>query len=170
MLKAGNLSHLIKELKQNSGKDQAKAAKKGETSGKDKPLAILMVQPWKKVVKQRITQTFSPKTLISFPPLGEEDGTKGYMIIEAERGGTFCPLHWRNNMAARANMAACEDRPGVRRIQAVPSISYGMLKFSVTGRTVTLRRSKIIPLECTMVSGLGAQQPVIDQVMEEKIR
>ncbi|GKA67242.1 hypothetical protein Tco_0767050 [Tanacetum coccineum] len=28
MLKAGKLSHLIKELKQNSGKDQAKAAKK----------------------------------------------------------------------------------------------------------------------------------------------
>ncbi|GKD69600.1 hypothetical protein Tco_1323690, partial [Tanacetum coccineum] len=44
MLKAGKLSHLIIELKQNNGKDQAKAAKKGETSGKDKPLAILMVQ------------------------------------------------------------------------------------------------------------------------------
>ncbi|GJX00880.1 hypothetical protein Tco_0184793 [Tanacetum coccineum] len=45
MLKAGKLSHLIKELKQNSGKEQPKAAKKGETSGKDKTLAILMVQP-----------------------------------------------------------------------------------------------------------------------------
>ncbi|GJX80749.1 reverse transcriptase domain-containing protein [Tanacetum coccineum] len=45
MLKAGKLSHLIKELKQSNGKDQTKAAKKGETSGKDKPLAILMVQP-----------------------------------------------------------------------------------------------------------------------------
>ncbi|GJY03017.1 reverse transcriptase domain-containing protein [Tanacetum coccineum] len=45
MLKAGKLSHLIKELKQNSGKEQPKAAKKGETSGKDKALAILMVQP-----------------------------------------------------------------------------------------------------------------------------
>ncbi|GJZ17757.1 hypothetical protein Tco_0553880 [Tanacetum coccineum] len=29
MLKAGKLSHLIKELKQNNGKDQAKVAKKG---------------------------------------------------------------------------------------------------------------------------------------------
>ncbi|GJS77152.1 hypothetical protein Tco_0727033 [Tanacetum coccineum] len=33
MLKAGKLSHLIKELKQNNGKDQTKTAKKEETSG-----------------------------------------------------------------------------------------------------------------------------------------
>ncbi|GKB67657.1 hypothetical protein Tco_0929069, partial [Tanacetum coccineum] len=58
MLKTGKLSHLIKELKQSNGKDQAKASKKGETSGKDKSLAILM-----------------------------EDGTKGPMIIEAKIGG-----------------------------------------------------------------------------------
>ncbi|GJY77449.1 hypothetical protein Tco_0482565 [Tanacetum coccineum] len=45
ILKAGKLSHLIKELKQNSGKEQPKAAKKGETYRKDKALAILMVQP-----------------------------------------------------------------------------------------------------------------------------
>ncbi|GKD66002.1 hypothetical protein Tco_1308110 [Tanacetum coccineum] len=43
MLKAGKLSHLIKEIKQNSGKEQSKATKKGETFGKDKALAILMV-------------------------------------------------------------------------------------------------------------------------------
>ncbi|GJY10145.1 reverse transcriptase domain-containing protein [Tanacetum coccineum] len=45
MLKAGKLSHLIKELKQNSGKEQPKTVKKGETSRKDKALAILMIQP-----------------------------------------------------------------------------------------------------------------------------
>ncbi|GKC42641.1 reverse transcriptase domain-containing protein [Tanacetum coccineum] len=38
MLKAGKLSHLIKELKQNNGKEQPKVAKKGETSGKEKAL------------------------------------------------------------------------------------------------------------------------------------
>nr|GEV25117.1 reverse transcriptase domain-containing protein [Tanacetum cinerariifolium] len=42
MLKTGKMSHLIKELKQNNEKEQLKAAKKGETSGKDKALAILM--------------------------------------------------------------------------------------------------------------------------------
>ncbi|GKD76278.1 reverse transcriptase domain-containing protein [Tanacetum coccineum] len=41
MLKAGKLLHLIKELKQNSEKEHPKTAKKGETSGKDKALAIL---------------------------------------------------------------------------------------------------------------------------------
>ncbi|GJT55173.1 reverse transcriptase domain-containing protein [Tanacetum coccineum] len=45
LLKNGKLSHVIKELKQNSGKDQPKINKKGETSNKDKALAILMVQP-----------------------------------------------------------------------------------------------------------------------------
>nr|GEX88975.1 reverse transcriptase domain-containing protein [Tanacetum cinerariifolium] len=43
ILKAEKLSHLIKEIKQSNGKDQEKAAKKGENSGKDKPLAILML-------------------------------------------------------------------------------------------------------------------------------
>ncbi|GJT76828.1 reverse transcriptase domain-containing protein [Tanacetum coccineum] len=60
MLKAGKLSHLIKELKQSNGKDQAKATKMGETSRKNKPLAILM-----------------------------EDGTDGPMIIKAEMGGHY---------------------------------------------------------------------------------
>ncbi|GJR55327.1 reverse transcriptase domain-containing protein [Tanacetum coccineum] len=89
MLKAGNLSHLFKELKQSNGKDQAKIAKKGETSGKNKLLAILMVQPWQRVAKQRITQTFSSELVTSFLTLGEEDGTEGPMIIEAEMGGHF---------------------------------------------------------------------------------
>ncbi|GKC94272.1 hypothetical protein Tco_1159714 [Tanacetum coccineum] len=87
MLKTGKLSHLIKELKQNNGKDQEKVAKKGEAAGKDKPLAILMVQMGQKIAKQRITQTFSPKTMISFPPLWEEDVTEGPMVIEDEVGG-----------------------------------------------------------------------------------
>ncbi|GJX68774.1 hypothetical protein Tco_0304501 [Tanacetum coccineum] len=87
MLKAKKLSHLIKEFKQNNGKDQAKVAKKGETSGKDKSLAILMVQPWQRVARQKITQTFSSESIISFLPLGEEDGTEGSMIIKAEMGG-----------------------------------------------------------------------------------
>nr|GEW58554.1 reverse transcriptase domain-containing protein [Tanacetum cinerariifolium] len=84
MLKAGKLSHLIKEIKQNNGKEQPKVTKKGETSGKDKALAILMVQPWERVARQRITQSFSPNPKIFFPPLGEDEGTEGPMIIEAE--------------------------------------------------------------------------------------
>nr|GEV67259.1 reverse transcriptase domain-containing protein [Tanacetum cinerariifolium] len=66
MLKGGNLSHLIKELKQNNRKDQTKRA-----------------------AKQRITQNFSSKSVISFLPLGEDDGTEGPMIIKAEMEGHF---------------------------------------------------------------------------------
>ncbi|GJZ92205.1 hypothetical protein Tco_0664270 [Tanacetum coccineum] len=87
MLKAGKLSHLIKDLKQNSRKEQPKMAKKGETAGKDKELAILMVQPWERVARQKITQSFPPNTELLFPPLDEDEGTKGPMIIGAEIGG-----------------------------------------------------------------------------------
>ncbi|GJZ17320.1 hypothetical protein Tco_0553443 [Tanacetum coccineum] len=76
MLKVGKLSHLIKDLKQNSGKEQPKTAKKREITGKDKALAILMVQPWERVARQKITQSFSPNIEILFPPLDEDEGTK----------------------------------------------------------------------------------------------
>ncbi|GKE93631.1 hypothetical protein Tco_1574726 [Tanacetum coccineum] len=48
-----------------------------------------MVHPWQRVAKQRIAQTFSSESVISFPPLGEEDRMDGPMIIEAEMGGHF---------------------------------------------------------------------------------
>ncbi|GKC92630.1 hypothetical protein Tco_1158072 [Tanacetum coccineum] len=43
----------------------------------------------KKVARQRITQSFSLDPEISFPPLGDEDGTEDPMIIEAEIGCHF---------------------------------------------------------------------------------
>ncbi|GJZ54561.1 reverse transcriptase domain-containing protein [Tanacetum coccineum] len=229
MLKVGKLSHLIKELKQNNGKDQAKVEKKGEATGKDKPLAILMVQAGRKIAKQRITQTFYPETMISFPSLGEEDGTEEPMVIEAEVGGHLVyrmfvdggasleimyehcfnqlrqeirnqmvpattylvgfsgeiiwPLGqvsllvkirdeehstsaWMNFMVVRSHSSynGIIGRPGVRRIKATLSKAHEMLKFLVTGGTVTLRSSRIIPLECAMISGPRMQQPMVDQV------
>nr|GEU91925.1 reverse transcriptase domain-containing protein [Tanacetum cinerariifolium] len=95
MLKARNLLHLIKELKKSNGKDRAKAAKKGEARGKEKPPAILM---------------------------------------------------------------------------AVPSIAHEMLKFLVTGGTVTLQSNRIIPLECTIVSGPEVPQSIINKVTKENIQ
>ncbi|GKC38808.1 reverse transcriptase domain-containing protein [Tanacetum coccineum] len=196
-------------------KGPRKGNKKGETSGKDKPLAILMVQPWQMVARQRITQTFSWESVISFPPLGEEDGTEGPMIIDGGSSSEILYEHcfnrfrsevrsqmvpattplvgfsreiiwplgqisllvkigdeehstsaWMNFMIVRSPSLynGIIRRPGVRRIQAVSSTTHRMLKFPVTSRT----RSRIIPLECTMVSGLGIPQPVINQVTEEK--
>ncbi|GKF99000.1 hypothetical protein Tco_0297783, partial [Tanacetum coccineum] len=63
--------------------------KEGEASGKDKAMVILMVQPWQRVARQRVTQSLSLDSKISFPPLRDEDGTEGPMIIEAEIGGRF---------------------------------------------------------------------------------
>nr|GEV00567.1 reverse transcriptase domain-containing protein [Tanacetum cinerariifolium] len=232
MLKAGKLLHLIKELKQNNGKDHAKTAKKGETSRKDKPLAILMVQPWQRIARQRITQTFSPGSVISFPILGEEDGTKGPMIIEAEMGGhcvhrvyvdggssskilyEHCFSKFRleiknqlfpantplvgfsgeiiwplgqisllvkigdeehststqmNFMAVRSPSPYNEiiERSGVRKIQAIPSTAHARSKFPVADGIVTLQSSRIIPLECSMVSEPDVSRPSINQVKEK---
>ncbi|GKB53099.1 hypothetical protein Tco_0903852 [Tanacetum coccineum] len=187
-----------------------KATKKGETSGKDKPLAILMVQPWQRVAREKITQSFSPNLKILFPPLGDEDGTEGPMIIEAEIGGHFIhriyvdggsaseilyehcfnrlrpepmgqislPVKigdaehftstWMNFVVVRSSSPynGIIERPGVRKIQVVPSTAYGKLKFPVPGGILTLRSSKIIPLECTMVSGPEAQPSNVIQAAE----
>ncbi|GJU92685.1 reverse transcriptase domain-containing protein [Tanacetum coccineum] len=61
-------------------------------------------------------------------------------------------------------------RPWVRKIQAVPSTAHEMLKFLVLGGILILRSSRIIPLECTMVSGTEAQSSSITQAAEERIK
>ncbi|GJZ34460.1 reverse transcriptase domain-containing protein [Tanacetum coccineum] len=205
MLKVGKLSHLIKELKQSNRKDQAKAAKKGETSKKNKPLAILMVQPWQRVAKQRIAQTFSPESVISFMPLGEEDGMEGPMIIEAEMGGHFvhrmyvdgCSSseilyeHYFNKfrLEVRSQMVpATTPLAGfsgeiiwpLGQISLLVKIDDEEHSTSAWMNFMVVRspspyngiigRPGIIPLEYTMVSGSGTQQPVINKVIEEKIK
>nr|GFD21319.1 reverse transcriptase domain-containing protein [Tanacetum cinerariifolium] len=146
MLKAGKLSHLIKEIKQTNGKEQPKVTKKGETFRKDKALAILMVQPWERVARQRITQSFSLNPKIFFPPFEEDERMEGPMIIEAEIGGhcvhrqiqllvkigdeEHSALAWMNFMIVRSQSPYNEiiGGPGVRKLQAVPWTAHGMLK------------------------------------------
>ncbi|GJZ56600.1 hypothetical protein Tco_0611793 [Tanacetum coccineum] len=79
---------------------------------------------------------------------------------------------WMNFMIVRSPSPYNKiiGRPGLRRIQAVSSTLHGMLKFPVIGGMVTLRSSMIVPLECTIVSGPGVPQPVINQVTKEKIQ
>nr|GEW10152.1 reverse transcriptase domain-containing protein [Tanacetum cinerariifolium] len=84
LVRAGKLSHLIKEIKQ--GRDQSKAGKK-ETAIKDKPTAIYMVQSWQRTVKQKVTQSFERVGEIAFPQLAASNGTEGPLVIEAEMGG-----------------------------------------------------------------------------------
>nr|GEZ10920.1 reverse transcriptase domain-containing protein [Tanacetum cinerariifolium] len=84
LVRAGKLSHLIKQIKQR--RDQSKAGKK-VTSFKDKPTAIYMVQSWQRTVKQKVTQSFERVGEIAFPQLAASNGTEGPLVIEAEIGG-----------------------------------------------------------------------------------
>ncbi|GJV38244.1 reverse transcriptase domain-containing protein [Tanacetum coccineum] len=208
MLKVGKLSHLIKELKQNNGKEQSKVVKKGETSRKDKALTILMVQPWERVARQRITQILSPNLDIFFPPLGEDEGMEGPMIIEAEIGGhcihrmymdggsaseifgeIIWPIRqiqllvkigdeehsasaWMNFIVVRSSSSynGVIRRPGVRKLQAVPSTAHGMLKIPMEGGVITLKSSKLIPLECAMVSEPEGAPSATKPIIEERIK
>nr|GEX89332.1 hypothetical protein [Tanacetum cinerariifolium] len=81
LVRAGKLSHLIKEIKQ--GREQPKIGRK-ETAAKDKPTTIYMVRSWQRTVKQKITQSFEQGKEITFPPLANSHGTEGPLVIEAE--------------------------------------------------------------------------------------
>nr|GEY11712.1 hypothetical protein [Tanacetum cinerariifolium] len=61
-------------------------------------------------------------------------------------------------------------RPWVKKIRSILSTVYGMIKFLVAGRIVTLQSSRIILLECSMVSEPGVSCSVINQVTKEKIQ
>ncbi|GJS29039.1 reverse transcriptase domain-containing protein [Tanacetum coccineum] len=61
-------------------------------------------------------------------------------------------------------------RPGLRKIQAVPSTTHRIIKFPVTGGILTLKSSKIIPVECAMVSGPEEQPISVNKVREERVK
>ncbi|GJU76550.1 reverse transcriptase domain-containing protein [Tanacetum coccineum] len=61
-------------------------------------------------------------------------------------------------------------RPELRKIQAVPSTTHGMIKFPVTGGILMLKSSKIIPLECAMVSGPEEQPISVNKVREKRVK
>nr|GEV16135.1 reverse transcriptase domain-containing protein [Tanacetum cinerariifolium] len=84
LVRAGKLSHLIKEMKQ--GREQPKIGRK-EAAAKDKPTTIYMVRSWQRTVKQNITQSFEQGKEITFPSLTTSNGTEGPLVIEAEIGG-----------------------------------------------------------------------------------
>ncbi|GJZ85213.1 hypothetical protein Tco_0650552 [Tanacetum coccineum] len=61
-------------------------------------------------------------------------------------------------------------RPGLQKMKAVLSTTHGMIKFPVMGGTLTLRSSKIIPIECATVSGPEDQPSPMNKVEEERIK
>ncbi|GJZ88912.1 hypothetical protein Tco_0660694 [Tanacetum coccineum] len=74
LVREGKLSHLIKEIKQ--GRDQPKVRKK-EVPAKDKSMAIYMIQPWHRMTRQKVTQSFERVCEIMFRSLTTSSGTEG---------------------------------------------------------------------------------------------
>ncbi|GJY19293.1 hypothetical protein Tco_0390784 [Tanacetum coccineum] len=58
-------------------------------------------------------------------------------------------------------------RPGVRKLQAIPSTAHGMLKLPVKRGVITLKSSRLVLLECSLVSGsegtLSANKPTVEE-------
>ncbi|GKG03748.1 hypothetical protein Tco_0311384 [Tanacetum coccineum] len=50
-------------------------------------MAIYMVQPWHRMTRQKVTQSFERVREITFPSLATSSGTEGPLVIEAEIGG-----------------------------------------------------------------------------------
>ncbi|GJX54843.1 reverse transcriptase domain-containing protein [Tanacetum coccineum] len=84
LVRAGKLSHFIKEIRQD--RDQQKTRKK-DAPVKDKAAAMYMIQPWQRVTRQKVTQSFARVKEITFPPFTINKGTEGPLVIEAEIGG-----------------------------------------------------------------------------------
>ncbi|GKB74835.1 reverse transcriptase domain-containing protein, partial [Tanacetum coccineum] len=122
-------STMIKDTARTIGKDQPKARKK-EVPAKDKSMVIYMVQPWHKMTRQKVTQSFEHVSDITFPSLTTSSGTKGPLVIEAEIG-----RHIIHRM--------CVDG------------AHGMLKFPADGGIVTIRSTILIPAECTTEVAIG---------------
>nr|GEY91807.1 reverse transcriptase domain-containing protein [Tanacetum cinerariifolium] len=119
LVRAGKLSHLIKEIKQ--GREQPKTGRK-EAAAKDKPTTIYMVQSWQRTVKQKITQSFDGETTW---PLGQ------LRFLVTIGDVTHSTKAWMNFMIVKSLSPynGIIGRPGLKAIQAVPSTVHGMLKF-----------------------------------------
>ncbi|GJU99061.1 hypothetical protein Tco_1328332 [Tanacetum coccineum] len=94
---------------------------------------------------QKTTHSFFTGREISFPPLASSDGQENPIVIEAEVEGHL--IH----RISPSPYNGIIGRPGRRKVQAVPSAAYGMLKFLVEEGIVTLCSNIIIPTECRMV-------------------
>ncbi|GJS82907.1 reverse transcriptase domain-containing protein [Tanacetum coccineum] len=61
-------------------------------------------------------------------------------------------------------------RPGVRKLQAISLTAHGMLKIPIEGGVITLKSSKLVPLECAIVSGPKGTPSATKPIMEERVK
>nr|GEV04486.1 reverse transcriptase domain-containing protein [Tanacetum cinerariifolium] len=79
---------------------------------------------------------------------------------------------WMNLMVVRSPSPynGIIERPRVRKLQAFPSTTHRMLKLSMEGRVITLKSSRMVPLECATISRLEVNLPVTKKTTEERIK
>ncbi|GKE01474.1 hypothetical protein Tco_1389457 [Tanacetum coccineum] len=104
-------------------------------------------------------------------PNDEDEGTKDLMIIEAEIGGHCIHRMYVDDGSTSKILSPSPynriiGRPGVRKLQAVPTTAHGMLKRPVERGVITLKSSRLVPLECALVFGpeetLPATKPIVE--------
>ncbi|GKE30375.1 hypothetical protein Tco_1445759, partial [Tanacetum coccineum] len=61
-------------------------------------------------------------------------------------------------------------RPGVRKLHVVPSTAHRMLKIPVERGIITLKSSKLVLLECAMVSGPEGTPSATKPITEERVK
>nr|GEU59130.1 reverse transcriptase domain-containing protein [Tanacetum cinerariifolium] len=79
---------------------------------------------------------------------------------------------WINFMIVRSLSPynGITERPGIKEIQAVPSIAHGMLKFPADGGIVTIRSTILIPTECATVITSSKEMPKEADVRHENFK
>nr|GEW28804.1 reverse transcriptase domain-containing protein [Tanacetum cinerariifolium] len=167
LIKNGKLSHVIKELKQGSKKGLDKDNKKGGNIRKGQASGNL---DGSAVAKSRQAESYTkllprlrPEVKSQMiPATASLIGFSGEIIWPIEQ--ILLPVkigdakHFTSMMMNFVVVRSSSPyngiirRPGVRKIQAVPSTAHEMLKFLVLREIHTLWSSRIIPLECKMVS------------------
>ncbi|GJS50157.1 reverse transcriptase domain-containing protein [Tanacetum coccineum] len=129
LVKAGKLSHFIKEIRQD--RDKQKNGKK-EAPAKEKVAAIYMIQSWHMVTRQKVTLSFSHVNEITFPPLSANKGTEGPLVIEAEiRGHAIHRMYVDGGSSMEVLYQHCFNRlrPEIKS-QMVPATTF-LTGFSV---------------------------------------
>nr|GEW83758.1 reverse transcriptase domain-containing protein [Tanacetum cinerariifolium] len=99
----------------------------------------------------------------------EDEGREGPMIIEVEIRG-HCVHPTTPLIGFSGEIIWPIGRPGVRRLQAVLSTAHRMLKIPVEGGVITLKSSKLVLLECAMVSGPEETPSAAKPIIEERVK
>ncbi|GJR58106.1 reverse transcriptase domain-containing protein [Tanacetum coccineum] len=155
-------------------------------AGKFKPLPP-MVTPMEKRSSNKFCDFHNDKghstdECMQFPSLTTSSGTEGPLVIKAEIGRHLIHRMYVDRVhstKALMNFMIVRSlspyngiigRPGIREIQAVPSIAYGMLKFPVDGGIVTIRRTILIHAECVTVITSSKEIPKEAGVRHENFK